>query len=72
MGLGIPPLEIKINIESNPLKSIILVGRLAVKRDRVQNRARDFTDAGARPRLIYYTLLYVTILCYNTLQYPII
>ena len=30
MGLGIPPLEIKIMLESNPLKSRILVRRMAV------------------------------------------
>ena len=30
MGLGIPPLRIKIMLESNPLKSIMLVRRLAV------------------------------------------
>ena len=30
MGLGIPPLNIKILLESNPLKYIILVLRLAV------------------------------------------
>ena len=30
MGLGIPPLQIKIMLESNPLKSTMLVGRLAV------------------------------------------
>ena len=30
MGLGIPPLNIKIMLESNPLKSTILVRRLAV------------------------------------------
>ena len=30
MGLRIPPLEIKIMLESNPLKSIMLVGRLGV------------------------------------------
>ena len=30
MGLGIPPLIIKIVLESNPLKSTMLVGRLAV------------------------------------------
>ena len=30
MGLGIPPLNIKIMLESNPLKSTMLVGRLAV------------------------------------------
>ena len=31
MDLGIPPLRIKIMLESNPLKSIMLVGRLAVR-----------------------------------------
>ena len=31
MGLGIPPLKIKILLESNPLKSRILVRRLAVQ-----------------------------------------
>ena len=30
MGLGIPPLEIKTMLEANPLKSRILVRRLAV------------------------------------------
>ena len=30
MGLGIPPLKLKIMIESNPLRSPMLVGRLAV------------------------------------------
>ena len=30
MGLGIPPLQIKIMLESNPLKSTMLVGRLGV------------------------------------------
>ena len=29
MGLGIPPLIIKVTLESNPLKSIMLVRRLA-------------------------------------------
>ena len=28
MGLGIPPLQIKITLESNPLKTIVFVGRL--------------------------------------------
>ena len=32
MGLGIPPLKIKILLASNPLKSRILVRRLAVAR----------------------------------------
>ena len=31
MGLGIPPLKIKIMLELNPLKSIMLVGRLTVR-----------------------------------------
>ena len=30
MGLGIPPLKIKIALEANPLKSIMLVGRFPV------------------------------------------
>ena len=30
MGLGIPPLRIKMMLESNPLKSTMLVRRLAV------------------------------------------
>ena len=30
MGLGIPPLKMKIVLESNPLKSTTLVGRLGV------------------------------------------
>ena len=30
MGLGIPPLDFKIMLESNPLTSIILLGRLGV------------------------------------------
>ena len=30
MGLGIPPLKIKIVLESNPLKPTMLVGRLGV------------------------------------------
>ena len=30
MGLGIPNLRIKIVLESNPLKSTIVVGRLGV------------------------------------------
>ena len=30
MGLGIPPLRIQIMLESNPLKSTMLVGRLGV------------------------------------------
>ena len=34
MGLGIPPLRIKIMLESNPLKSTMLVGRLGVNNKR--------------------------------------
>ena len=30
MGFGIPPLKIKIMLESNLLKSMMLVGRMAV------------------------------------------
>ena len=35
MGLGIPPLDIKMMLESNPLKSRILVRRLAVMVERI-------------------------------------
>ena len=35
MGLGIPPLKIKIKLESNPLKSKMLVRRLAVGEEEV-------------------------------------
>ena len=37
MGLGTPPLEIKILLESNPQKSTMLVGRLAVTRNKTEN-----------------------------------
>ena len=41
-----PPLNIKFQLESNPLKSRILVGRLAVKRFGSQDSAtRDFSRA---------------------------
>ena len=30
MGIGIPPIQIKIMLESNPVKSTMLVGGLAV------------------------------------------
>ena len=38
MGLGIPPLQNKHMLESNPLKSIMLVRRLAECTDRVRSR----------------------------------
>ena len=41
MGLGIPPLKIEILLESNPLKSRILVRRLAVQRVTNDERARN-------------------------------
>ena len=34
MGLGIPPIELKILLESNPPKSMILVWRLAASQGR--------------------------------------
>ena len=40
MGLEIPPLEIKIMLESNPLKPTMLVGRLGVRRKRPASGAR--------------------------------
>ena len=45
MGLGIPPLELPILLESNPLKSRILVRRLAVRRT-----GRDMSGGVGRPR----------------------
>ena len=45
MGLGIPPLEIKIMLESNPLRSRIVVGRLAVHD---AARCEDSSAAGLR------------------------
>ena len=43
MGLGIPPLRIKITLESNPLKSTMLVGGLAAPRSQgaAQPSSRD-------------------------------
>ena len=55
MGLGIPPLKIKILLESNPLTSRILIRRLAVGAGRprrpghAQNAGRDASPA-ARSR----------------------
>ena len=58
MGLGIPLLKIKIVFESNPLKSIMLVGRLAVLEQRsamsIQARrdgAREGQAVGAARRV---------------------
>ena len=50
MGLGIPPLNIKNMLESNLLKSIMLVGRLGVVRD-------------ARSRLVWLWLTWPVWLC---------
>ena len=45
VDLGIPPLRIKILLESNPLKSRILVRRLAVRCLLVRFNHRDFSGA---------------------------
>ena len=44
MGLGMPPLKIKIMLESNPLKSIMLVRRLAVNFPSLWSAARDLLE----------------------------
>ena len=47
MGLGIPPLKLKIMLESNTLKSGILVRSLALDREGVDSgRAPLDSDAG--------------------------
>ena len=53
MGLGIPPLKIKILLESNPLKSSVLVRRLAVSSRLAVPRTAQHSrciDAWARGR----------------------
>ena len=58
MGMRIPPLEFKIMLESNPLKSRILVGRLAVFRCLVQGCAAvpvvRMLDVGTSGELLLY------------------
>ena len=55
MGLGIPPLKIKLLLESNPPKSRILVRRLAVRYRGAPHRGRGGSHASrrqaARPEL---------------------
>ena len=46
MGLGIPPLKLKIMLESNPLRSRILVRRLAVPPEERRIRGRLENPAG--------------------------
>ena len=73
MGLGIPPLRIKIMLESNPLKSRILVGRLTVYAKAYDDACFSGShfsdppsgDGGELSAMIYYTILYYTILCYT-------
>ena len=80
MGLGIPPLEIKIMLASNPLKSIMLVRRLAVRRrvyvygtvqcSRVKTSNRARTERAInkedtkRPQTCVYMYMYVYIYIY--------
>ena len=51
MGLGIPPLRIKMMLKSNLLKSIMLVRRLAVPREKAAVAAALATAAAGRPIL---------------------
>ena len=46
MGLGIPPLNIKIVLESNPPKPTMLVGRLGARRETLASRL--WSNLGAR------------------------
>ena len=59
MDMRIPPLRIKIMLESNPLRSIMLVQRLAVRRPKASSvswiSSRTSVESGimlaGRPRL---------------------
>ena len=52
MGLKIPPLTVKILLESNPLKSIILVRRLAVDNWTKRRSPSENRGSGSRGRAI--------------------
>ena len=83
MGLGSPPLRIDIMLESNPLKSIMLVGRLGAitsydasdKRQRF--RARDDAEADRETRFgaarhamnLYCIYIYIYIIYYYIIVY---
>ena len=57
MDLGIPPLEIKIMLESSPLKPTMLVGRLGVPN---RNQVRGWLILGAgrlEAANLYYSIL---------------
>ena len=73
MGLGIPPLGIKILLESNPPKSRILVPRWAALKSGLSNR--DSNPSWRRYVYIYiyiYAYLYYVIVCYGMLYYIIL
>ena len=48
MDMRIPPLSIKITFESNPLKSRILVRRLAVSRIRILKVSPQISQCGLK------------------------
>ena len=60
MGLGIPPRTIKIMLESKPLKSTILVGRLGVTPTRRRPRSSPTSPASFRYNCC---LGYIFVLC---------
>ena len=62
MGLGIPPLKIKIVPESNPLKSTMLVGRLGVVRGHGLHRHRRLLQAPHRAALLFVLVLLLVLL----------
>ena len=64
MGLRIPPLRIMTMLESNPLKSTMLVGRLGVSAPRVESKRRACAHphADLRPRAVcMYVYIYIYI-----------
>ena len=63
MGLGIPPLRIKIKLESNPLKSTMLVGRLGVRT--CQDALAVFRPVRASQQVEGCVYIYIYIYIYN-------
>ena len=76
MGLGIPPLESKIPLESNPLKSRIAVRRLAVSVGGILRPIGNFPEIlgqqivvriilVGRLGVLFQRLMYIYIYIYN-------
>ena len=56
VGLGIPPVQIKIVLESNPLKSTMLLGRLGVFRQPLKRLPRGVAFTGPIWNYMWYLL----------------